>query len=81
MKQTHDSFELMVAGAEHHYLAARAANDIGSCIALNKIPTGELEALEALVHTELRERDRQEKVSSRMQMFDDLMTDLKGEVF
>lgn len=61
MKHNTDSFELIAEGARDNWLAAKAANDIGSCIPLNKIPIEELEALDAMVHTELRERDAQEQ--------------------
>jgi hypothetical protein len=57
MKQNTDSFELVAEGARENWLAARAANDIGSCIPLSKIPIEELEALKAMLDTELMERD------------------------
>jgi hypothetical protein len=77
----HESFELIAEGARENWLAARAANDIGSCIPTSKIPREELEALIAHCETELRERDRKEKEDLYMGMFDNLITNLTGEVF
>jgi phospholipid N-methyltransferase len=45
MKPNTDSFTLIAEGARNNWLAARAANDIGSCIPHNKIPIEERVAL------------------------------------
>ena len=57
MKTNTDSFTLVAEGARENWLAARAANDIGSCIPLSKIPLEELEALHAMIETEFRVRE------------------------
>ena len=79
MKQTHDSFELIAEGARSNWLAARAANDIGSCIPPSKIPLEELEALHSLIENEFRARETTETIADRMVKFDQLIADLTGE--
>ena len=56
MKQNTDSFELVAEGARDHWLASRAAQDIGACVPSRNIATEELEALIAYCETILRER-------------------------
>jgi hypothetical protein len=77
----HESFELIAEGARENWLAARAANDIGSCIPTSKIPREELEALIAHCETELRERDAKEQVDHCMNEFDNLIESLTGAPF
>ena len=57
MKQSPESFTLIAEGSRENWLAAKAANDIGSCIPLSKIPLVELEALHAMIETEFRVRE------------------------
>ena len=57
MKTNTDSFTLVAEGARENWLAARCAQDIGSCIPLSKIPLVELEALHAMIETEFRVRE------------------------
>jgi hypothetical protein len=76
MKPNTDSFELIAEGARDNWLAARAANDIGSCIPLSKIPLEELEALHTMIETEFRERRKLQPADYYKQKVAELITDL-----
>lgn len=60
------------------WLAAKAAEQYCNCIPLAAIETAELEALEAVIAVELRERASRPEYQSAMAKFDELMNLLKG---
>jgi hypothetical protein len=61
MKPNTDSFELVAEGARENWLASRAAQDIGACVPLAKIPREELEALYTMIEVEFRVRDSKDE--------------------